>query len=255
MARHALRLLLALAAGYGSALVATPVLRRRPRPARSTRHAVCCSEPLEAALEGWVASRRILGSAMAFIDVHASPDDVEQPAHRDMAQREVARPEPVQVLVPSITYGRRAPPLSRRLTPHSYTHASPEGCHRAGAAQGQRWCGRRARGASAPARQERPRCVLYLPYISATSPLHLDRSVYAVGARVRITGHWRARGGKAARSGEITSQPGGGQPAQSGGGNHGAAQSGESVTEWLLVAHTVRVLTAAPSVHGVRSPG
>ena len=99
MARHALRLLLALAAGYGSALVATPVLRRRPRPARSTRHAVCCSEPLEAALEGWVASRRILGSAMAFIDVHASPDDVEQPAHRDVAQREVARPEPVMKLM------------------------------------------------------------------------------------------------------------------------------------------------------------
>ena len=49
-----------------------------------------------------------------------------------------------------------------------------------------------------------------------------------MGARVRVTGHWRARGGK-------------------------AAQSGESVTEWLLVAHTVRVLTAAPSVHGVRS--
>ena len=100
MARHALWLLLALAAGYGSALVATPVLRRHPRPAHSTRHAVCCSEPLEAALEGWVASRRILGSAMAFIDVHASPDDVEQPAHRDVAQREVARPEPVQVLLP-----------------------------------------------------------------------------------------------------------------------------------------------------------
>ena len=39
---------------------------------------------------------------MAFIDVHASPDDVEQPAHRDVAQREVARPEPVQVLLPSI---------------------------------------------------------------------------------------------------------------------------------------------------------
>ena len=49
-----------------------------------------------------------------------------------------------------------------------------------------------------------------------------------MGARVCVTGHWRARGGK-------------------------AAQSGESVTEWLLVAHTVRVLTAAPSVHGVRS--
>ena len=126
MARHALRLLLALAAGYGSALVATPVLRRRPRPARSTRHAVCCSEPLEAALEGWVASRRILGSAMAFIDVHASPDDVEQPAHRDVAQQEVARPTPVQVLLPSFTYGRHALPLSRRLTPHAYTHGSPE---------------------------------------------------------------------------------------------------------------------------------
>ena len=67
MARRALRLLLALAAGYGSALVATPALRRHPRPAHSTRHAVCCSEPLEAALEGWVASRRILGSAMAFV--------------------------------------------------------------------------------------------------------------------------------------------------------------------------------------------
>ena len=49
-----------------------------------------------------------------------------------------------------------------------------------------------------------------------------------MGARVCVTGHWRARGGK-------------------------AAQSGESVTEWLLVAHTVRFLTAAPSVHGVRS--
>ena len=49
-----------------------------------------------------------------------------------------------------------------------------------------------------------------------------------MGARVCVTGHWRARGCK-------------------------AAQSGESVTEWLLVAHTVRVLTAAPSVHGVRS--
>ena len=47
----------------------------------------------------------------------------------------------------------------------------------------------------------------------------LDKSVYAVGARVRVTGHWRARGGKAAQS-----------------------------EQWLLVAHTVLVLTAAPSV-------
>ena len=169
MARHALRLLLALAAGFGSALVATPVLRRRPRPARSTRHAVCCSEPLEAALEGWVASRRILGSAMAFIDVHASPDDVEQPAHRDMAQREVARPEPVQVLVPSITYGRRAPPLSRRLTPHSYTHTSSKGA----TAQVLLKASGGAAGERGGLRHPLDRSVHAVCCISPISPLHL----------------------------------------------------------------------------------
>ena len=137
-----------------------------PSISRATH--VRCSEaseasesPEEAGLEGWVSSRRILGSAMAFIDMHAASDDVEQAAERDVAQR-----DPVQVLL------------------------------KASGADGE------GEGLRHP----------------------LDKSVYAVGARVRITGHWRARGGKAAQS-----------------------------EQWLLVAHTVLVLTAAPSVHGVRS--
>ena len=101
MAHRALRLLLILAASFSSALVATPVLRRphpphctrtthvRPRvlPSISRTTHVRCSEssessesPEEAGLEGWVSSRRILGSAMAFIDMHAASDDVEQAA-------------------------------------------------------------------------------------------------------------------------------------------------------------------------------
>ena len=105
MAHRALRLLLILAASFSSALVATPALRR-PHPPHCTRTThvlrhvrpsvlpsisrathVRCSEsseasesPEEAGLEGWVSSRRILGSAMAFIDMHAASDDVEQAA-------------------------------------------------------------------------------------------------------------------------------------------------------------------------------
>ena len=163
MAHRALTLLLVLAAGFSSALVATPVLRRLHPHCTRTTHVQCSesSEATEAGLEGWVSSRRILGSAMAFIDVHAASDDVEQAAERDVAQR-----DPVQVLL------------------------------KASGADGE------GEGLRHP----------------------LDKSVYAVGTRVRITGHWRARGGKAAQS-----------------------------EQWLLVAHTVLVLTAAPSVHGVRS--
>ena len=155
MAQHALRLLLALSAGVTSALLVTPMIRHpHPRCDAHTRdtHVRCCAEGV---LEGWVSSRRILGSAMAFIDVHAMSDDVEQ----------TERPgrDPVQVLLKASADG--------------------EGLRHA-----------------------------------------LDKSFYAVGARVRVTGLWRARGGKAVQS-----------------------------EQWLLVAHTVRVLTAAPSVHGVRS--
>ena len=135
-----------------------------PSISRAT-HVRCSesSESSEAGLEGWVSSRRILGSAMAFIDVHAASDDVEQAAQRDVARR-----DPVQVLLKA------------------------SGVDGEGEGEGLRHA--------------------------------LDKSVYAVGARVRVTGHWRARGGKAAQS-----------------------------EQWLLVAHTVLVLTAAPSVHGVRS--
>ena len=152
MTPHISRLLLVLATGATALTLSTPTLRCQHHSDAYTRATpVRCSEAGE--LEGWVSSRRILGSAMAFIDVHAAPDDVELTAQRD----------PVQVLL----------------------KASADG-----------------EGLRHP----------------------LDRSFYAVGARVRVTGHWRARGGKAAQS-----------------------------EQWLLVAHTVCVLTAAPSVHGVRS--
>ena len=62
-----------------------------PSISRATH--VRCSEaseasesPEEAGLEGWVSSRRILGSAMAFIDVHAASDDVEQAGQRDVTR-------------------------------------------------------------------------------------------------------------------------------------------------------------------------
>ena len=85
MAHRALTLLLVLAAGFSSALVATPVLRRLHPYCTRTTH-VQCSESSEAGLEGWVSSRRILGSAMAFIDVHAASDDVEQAGQRDVTR-------------------------------------------------------------------------------------------------------------------------------------------------------------------------
>ena len=126
-------------------------------------------ESLEANLEGWVSSRRILGGAMAFVDVHAASDDVEQAAQRDLAQC-----DPVQVLL------------------------------KASGADGE------GEGLRHP----------------------LDKSFYAVGTRVRVTGHWRARGGKAVQS-----------------------------EQWLLVAHTQTLplpltlaLTVKPSPNPNSSP-
>ncbi len=59
-------------------------MRPRVLPSISRATHVRCSESSEsseaAGLEGWVSSRRILGSAMAFIDMHAASDDVEQAA-------------------------------------------------------------------------------------------------------------------------------------------------------------------------------